>query len=182
MLGSHSTSQHSPTWPPFKHTFHLESNSMHKSLPPPLDSSAVEAGVREVWPGLVHWSQLVERSYCGGHCPRTAPVGGSLGSSCGAAPPRPPRESRHTAGTSDQERLFHNLRCTPLLVFFFTHSILGAPEEGEQYLLLFSLGHTATDGHRQNYFTTSAVTRSFVSFFPILRLGLFYSSVFRMSN
>ena len=25
-----------------------------------LDSSAVEAGVREVWPGLVHWSQLVE--------------------------------------------------------------------------------------------------------------------------
>ena len=138
----------------------LRSNTLFTSNPTavtshfhPLDSSAVEAGVREVRPGLVHWSQLVERSYCGGHCPRTAPVGGSLGSSCGAAPPRPPRESRHTAGTSDQERLFHNLRCTPLLVFFLpTIYLIGAPEEGEQYLLLFSLGHTATHGQRKKLF------------------------------
>ena len=97
-------------------SFQTLSDSCHKSLQ--ADSSSVKAR-----PGGKPWSGSlfrvrVERSYSGRHCPRTAPVGGSLGSSCGAAPPRPPRESRHTAGTSDQERLFHNLRCTPLLVFF----------------------------------------------------------------
>ena len=98
-------------------SFQTLSDSCHKSLQ--ADSSSVKAR-----PGGKPWSGSlfrvrVERSYSGRHCPRTAPVGGSLGS-C-AAPDRGGRVMRADTATTDQ-RLFHNLHCTPLLLLVFSSS------------------------------------------------------------